>query len=221
MREWFEGDPDYEEIKAELEPFITKIAKTTDKTTLQYIRFKKNFLEWKKRDFEALKLIGMLDPLEELQFSLMKQLQTTAENRPKIAVVNLFRYLGYVESIGVSTMDMLVLLLIANGRDLHVERVHEVPRIVHAIDSDDIKRTSLYEKIEFLKRDELIKCSSLIDRELRNAIAHLKFKIDDEGNISIYSQRRWRNVDMFERINTFVRIYMMISFTLRSELLRI
>ena len=221
MHEWFEGDPDYEDIKAELKPFIAKIAKTADKTTLQYTRFKKNFLEWKKRDFEALKLTRMLDPLEELQIPLMKQLQTTAENRPKIAVINVFRYLGYVESIGVSTMNMLVLLLIANGRDLHVERVHEIPRIVHAIDFDDIKHISLYEKIEFLKRNELTECSSLIDRKLRNAIAHLKFKMDDKGNISIRSKRKWRNVGMFERINTFVRRYMMISFTLRSELLHI
>lgn len=53
MSEMFKGDPDYEKIKAELEPFITRIAKIKGKATPEYQKFKKNVHEWNKRFFKA------------------------------------------------------------------------------------------------------------------------------------------------------------------------
>lgn len=207
----FEGDPDYEIIKAELDPFITRITKTKGKATPEYLRFKENVLEWNKRFDKALRTSGTVESIQKLQIPLMRQLKTTPENRRLLAVINLFRYLGLVESMGVSLLDMLVLLLVANGRDFHVERVHDLPRIVHAANFDDLDHVTLSAKIAFLERNGLEKTSGFIDRKLRNDIAHLDFNIDNEGKIST---KNYGHVNINDRINRFTRSFIMITLIL-------
>ena len=217
MPEMFEGDPDYKKIKAELEPFITRITKIKGKATPEYQRFKKNVLEWNERFAKAIRLSGMVNSIQRLQIPLWQELKTSPENRTLLTVIGLFRYLGLVESVGVTVLDMLVVVLAANRRDLHVERVHDVPRIVHAVDFGDFRHASLHSKLEFLKRNGLEETSKFIDRELRNAIAHLNFKMDSKGKVSIRRNGKWKNVKIAERINTFLRKFMMITLILSES----
>jgi hypothetical protein len=218
VKKLFNGDPDYKKIKRELEPFITKITKVTGKSKLEYKLFKKNVEEWRKRFHNTVLLMGMVDEVQKFQIPLMQQVKEKPEKRRLVNVLDLFRYLGFIESIGTSLLDMLILLLVANGHVLHVERVHEVPRIVHAKDFTDLRDVSLASKINFLKRNGCSESAKLIDRKLRNAIAHLNFKIDSKGNILIPAKKgRWKTVKVYEKINFFIRRYMMITWLFTDE----
>lgn len=219
----FGGDPDYEEIKTELEPFITKITAITPKRSLEYLRFKENFIEWNERFVRAIEMMGIVQSIESFEPQLWQDLKTKPESQRQLSVLHLYRYLGSVESVGTTILDLLVVLLIANGYNFHVERVREVPRIVHAVDFKDLRHTSLQSKIEFIKRNGLKKTSKFIDRELRNAIAHLSFKMDSKGKTKIYrpSEGKWKNVNIRERINTFNRKFSIILILLQEGLKKI
>lgn len=90
-----------------------------------------------------------------------------------------FSYLGFVESLGNTTVDLVVLLLIANGIDFHIECRHRTPRIIHATKVEDLERerVPLTTKLSFLRDNGLEVFASLIDTELRNKIAHMKFEV--------------------------------------------
>lgn len=216
MSKMFEGDSDYEKIKVELKPFITSITKS--KTTPEFVRFKQISHEWNKRFQKAVTTAGSVESVQKLMHPLFQELQARPENRRLLAVLNLYRYLGLVESLGVALLDLIVWLLVANGRDLHVERVHDVPRIVHVAKFKDLdsRNVTLGMKLGFLERNELKKTSKFIDRNLRNDIAHLDFSIDNVGKISTGHSN---DVNIYERIDTFIRNFMKINLILTEDLL--
>jgi hypothetical protein len=95
------------------------------------------------------------------------------------SMTKLLAYLGLVESLGVTLVDMVLLMFIANGTDIHTRR----PYIRHIEKLDELKDIDLSDKQKFLKHRGLKKFSRFINRKDRNAIAHLKFKINKEGEI--------------------------------------
>lgn len=95
------------------------------------------------------------------------------------SMTKLLAYLGLVESLGVTLVDMVLLMFIANGTDIHTRR----PYLRHIEKLDELKDIDLSDKQKFLKDRGLEKFSRFINREDRNAIAHLKFKINGEGKI--------------------------------------
>lgn len=108
-------------------------------------------------------------------------------------------------------MDLIVLLLIANGYDFHVERLHKFPRIVHAEGFDDLAHATLRAKLDFLERNGMKRTASLIDRQLRNDIAHLDFEIDEEGKIKT---RHCKDLNIYEKIRMFTKKPMVIMLIL-------
>lgn len=114
--------------------------------------------------------------------------KTSLDNWNLLTVVGLFRYLGLVESFGAQLVDLLVLLLVANGYDFHVEREHEVPRIIHATSLKDLRNAFLGPKVRFLERCGLRATSKIVDVGLRNSIAHLDFEIKENGMVSARSR---------------------------------
>ena len=55
------------------------------------------------------------------------------------------------------------------------------------------------------------KKDKLIDKDLRNSIAHLNFKINDDGTVSARSQgEKKKEIDIYQKINEFNRKYMML-----------
>jgi hypothetical protein len=80
--------------------------------------------------------------------------------------------------LGNAIANALILLLAANDIFFHVER-RKTPRIKHVTSIDDLNEDfiPLTTKLNFLKDNEIIQLSSLIDTDLRNDIAHLKIKI--------------------------------------------
>jgi hypothetical protein len=110
-----------------------------------------------------------------------------------------FVFLGLVESLGNSIIDLLVLLLVANGRDFHIECQRTTPRIKHALSVADLEaeKVPLTTKLHFLRDNNLKFLASLVDTELRNTIAHLKFDIKD-GKIYVKTTKSARLLDRKE-----------------------
>lgn len=129
----------------------------------------------------------------------VRNLRTYAQEcPPKMrSMLNLFNYLGYVESIGVSLVDTGLVLLDANTGETHIS-------------SKPHKRQKLFDKLKILETYGLGYIAELIDRNLRNDIAHLKFEIDEDGTIRD-SKKRKRNID--EIISQFwARVSTVLSF---------
>ena len=101
------------------------------------------------------------------------------------ATIGLFHYLGFVESVASTFIDLLVLLVIFSGKDFHVERHRKIPRIIHAETLSDLRgsEVSLSSKLSFLKRYGIKHSLKMIDRNLRNNIAHLDFEITKDGAV--------------------------------------
>lgn len=162
-----EMQSDFMKLEYELEPFLDGVrTKSAD-----YDLFKQAFLDFRKRlrrTVDVMELIGKGGAsVSGPQHSL------------KDTLYNLFAYMGLVESLGNTVVDIVVMLLVANGRDFHIECQHTTPRVKHAIRIKDLEteRVPLSTKLNFLQENGVKKLASTIDSRLRNIIAHLEFEI--------------------------------------------
>lgn len=203
-----ELEPEYEQINKEIEPLITRILKVADKTKPEYLQLKVNAVEWYDRFVKAFKIGGKVSSLQKLQ--------VTVKEPKLLALIKLFQYLGLVESIGTTIVDMLVLLLIADGHVFHVERSYELPRIIHAKTFSDISppNSTLADKLCFLENNGLKITSRFIDRKLRNDIAHLNFDVNKHGEI-VTNNCGKLNID--ERLNHFSKMFIAIILVLQES----
>jgi hypothetical protein len=87
-------------------------------------------------------------------------------------------YLGLVESLGVAISDISLILLIANGKEVHTRG----PMTKHVTKARQLDEIDLAYKIDFLK-DEGLDFGKFIDRDVRNHVAHLRFTIQEDGRI--------------------------------------
>jgi len=114
---------------------------------------------------------------------ILRDLKTefiSKESPPKIkSMAKMLVYLGLTESLGVTLIDIALMLLIANGNEMHTHG----PFIKHVTTHKELRKLDLAYKLDFLKKHKLEFFAKLINRELRNEIAHLKFKIDENGKI--------------------------------------
>jgi hypothetical protein len=70
---------------------------------------------------------------------------------------------------------------------------------------------------EILERCGLKKAAKVIDVDLRNSIAHLDFEINEKGKVSAKSQgKRKKEINIYQKINEFIRKWMMITFMLNE-----
>lgn len=158
------------EITSELTPFLDGIRRSGAQSR-NFKLFKEAYIHFEKKRESKMKILGTLFPtFPSPDISL---------HNIKDVVYMLFIYLGLIESLGNSTVDILVMLLVANGRDFHIECRYTTPRIKHAVSMEDLEkeRVPLTTKLNFLEANGIKKLTKIIDSELRNAIAHLKFEI--------------------------------------------
>lgn len=107
------------------------------------------------------------------------------------ALSKLFAYLGLVESLGATLIDMTLMLLIANGIEMHIRKEGG---IMHVSNLKDLRRLNLGYKLGFLDENELKFVSAVVNRQLRNDIAHLKFRVEESGEVK-GSNEQTVNVD--------------------------
>lgn len=129
------------------------------------------------------------------------------------ALSKLFAYLGLVESLGVTLMDMALMLLIANGREMHIRKDKG---IMHVSTLKELRKLDLIYKLGFLKANKLEFIASMVNRQLRNDIAHLNFRIEESGEVK-GSNGQPVNVDdtlteFWKRVGQIISIFEYIQF---------
>jgi hypothetical protein len=88
-------------------------------------------------------------------------------------------YLGLVESLGTTLTDMVLVMFIANGKEIHTHG----PFAKHVRTLEELRNIDLSHKLDLLREEKLHLFGSFLNRGDRNLIAHLKFKIQDNGEI--------------------------------------
>jgi predicted RNA-binding protein len=140
--------------------------------TPQYEIFEKNcrplFKKWK----EAQNISQILRELKT---------EVVYPNLMLKSMSKMLAYLGLVESLGVKMMDMALLLLIANGEELHTRGAYAK----HVKTFEELEDVwDLDYKLKFLDSAEIsIFREKIMNKTLRDKIAHLNFKIENDGTI--------------------------------------
>jgi len=121
---------------------------------------------------EAERMSGILRNLKTEQ--IVGQLPPESSSMIKMLV-----YLGLVESLGVTLADIVLMLLIANGEDVHTRG----PFTRHIKSFKELGEVELGYKLELLEQANLGIFQKILGREIRNNVAHLKFRIGEDGSI--------------------------------------
>lgn len=107
------------------------------------------------------------------------------------------------------------MLLVANGRDFHIES-RSTPRIKHVVSINDLgkERVPLRTKLNFLKDNGVTVLSSVVDTDLRNSIAHLRFKVE-KNKVYVKGKPAWEAIMKQTRImlRAFTRIDVLLHMT--------
>ena len=168
------GSDDYKETKRFLEPLITKIlcvVPRMDQLMLPSRRFlfEENLVEFNAKWQEAERISQILKDLKNVTYP-SQELKSMSK---------MLGYLGPVESLGVTLVDMLLLILIANEYEVHTQG----PYSKHVTSFEELADIDLEFKLKFLKDNGINIAERIVDRELRNIIAHLKFRILENGDV--------------------------------------
>ncbi len=142
--------------------------------------------------------------------NILKNLKTeiTYNDEKVKSMSKMLAYMGLVESLGVTLIEMVLFLLIINKREIHT-RGH---LIKHVTNFEELGQLDLSDKIEFLKSEGISLFNLFINREVRNIIAHLKFTINGSGEIRRKSNHSLIDIDNFiskfwEGVNAIERIF--------------
>ena len=165
-----EEDEIGKKIQSELQPFLTGI-RNADVNSKEYKLFKAAYVDFRERHEHTKEIRGY--PMNGL---------FAKTHMVKDSIQWMFSYLGLVESLGNALADVLIMLLVANGIDFHIERSSKFPRIKHALTMKDLEDewVPLAVKLNFLRENGISTLSSIVDTRTRNDIAHMRFKV--KGN---------------------------------------
>ena len=134
-----------------------------------YLDFKQNFQELKEKWEEARRVSKILRGLKTIEYP----------SRKYESMSKMLSYLGLVESLGVTLADMVLILLIANGKEVHTRG----PMTKHVTKTRELEKIDLTYKLAFLESEGLDIFRKFINTDVRNHIAHLKFTIENNGEI--------------------------------------
>lgn len=94
----------------------------------------------------------------------------------------MFAYLGLIETVGRCLVDIVVLILVANG-EIFEYKSHGKDKIVTCWKDIQKNKISLYEELRFLDEHDIIAFRYLLDNHLRNDIAHINFRVDPDNGL--------------------------------------
>jgi hypothetical protein len=103
----------------------------------------------------------------------------------EISLLFLIHYLFMVEGPFVLQVDVVVYSLIAGGKKLYSRVLRR-----NVTSFSDLEYVTLKQKLDFLEKHKLHIISKVCDRDLRNHVAHLTFRIDDHGTVHLKSKKR-------------------------------
>lgn len=134
-----------------------------------YADFRNNCHEFQTRWKEANKVSKILRGLKTADYP----------NAEYASMSKMLSYLGLVESLGVALADAILILLIANERAVHTR----APLSKHVTKVGELDKIDLGYKLDFLEDEGFEIFRKIINKDTRNHIAHLKFIIQENGEI--------------------------------------
>jgi len=166
-------------IKHELEPLVNKILSLSDEDLLEFGEEYKHYLIQYITSLNIINSFTLENDHKILRTSIKEQ------------VLLLYTYLGMVESVGNWTTNILIMLLIASGKDFHIK----IPILRHVQSLKDLEKTyvPLKMKLDFLREYGIKTYPSVIDNKLRNDIAHFNFKIENNV-VTLKGKKVWELV---------------------------
>jgi hypothetical protein len=181
-------------MKAEILPFIQGVL--DGKATLRELDYLIFQLKW-----------GAMYQMFTVIMGWPENLTATAKHKGIAA--ELFTYLGLVETLGHTIIDIVVMLVIANGRDFHIECEYGTPRVRHVEEISDLRKVPLTTKLNFLRDNGIKTLPSMIDSKLRNDIAHLNLTFDPDTEEIFIRNKPAREVllEGFRELNTVFEVY--------------
>jgi hypothetical protein len=160
--------------------------------------WKENLHILQSRYEEAVDISNILRELKGEEYS----------DRNLMSMSKMLAYMGLIESLGVAMIDIVLMLMIKDGRYIHTR----APYTRHIKRFKDLEHIDLAYKLDFLRSEGFELFDNLINLELRNTIAHLKFTIDQGGQVRKKDMGRspididnaiskfWNCVDTLKRI---------------------
>lgn len=159
-------------IGSEFEPFYEKI-RTLEQTKNGFKIFKKSYLLYQDR-------LDLSSKLFEMTSKRLIESRQEPPNITRITFLHPFYYLGYVESLGNTLTNMVVMILVACGIDFHIIKGKWKVEHITSIKQLERERVSLTRKLDFLKENGIKEFSNAVDSDLRNKIAHMNLQIRDD-----------------------------------------
>jgi len=167
MNEKLEKEHIQEQITEELRPLLDNLlSKKAD-----YKLFKKSYKHFQREFNKALKYAKQFAQYTERYAS-------DVPPSLKDTVYALFSHVVLVESLGRSLLDMIVILLVANGKNLHINKGRGTG---HVNKIGELHNVSQGIKIFFLKDNGITKLTKFVNADLRNKISHLDFEFSEDN----------------------------------------
>jgi len=166
MNEKFEKDQIRKQITKELTPLLDNLlSKKAD-----YELFEKSYKHFKGEFNKALKYAKQFAEYSGHPPDISPSLKDT--------VYELFCHVVLVESLGRSLLDMIVMLLVANGKNLHINKGKGIGHVNKIGELHDV---NLGRKVLFLKDNRITKLTKFVNADLRNKISHLDFEFREDN----------------------------------------
>jgi len=168
--------PEYDKTKEKLAKLFDNITIVESKIGFletRYEIFKRNRPEMFKRWTDATMISETLKDMKIPEVS--ERLPS-----PKSASMNrMLVFLGLTESLGNAIADMVLMLLIVNGQEIHTRGMP----FRHIKRFEDLTDLDMSSKTKILDDEELYIFKDILNTNIRNIVAHLKFRIDEKGVI--------------------------------------
>lgn len=204
---------EYRQVKTEIRDQTDYLWKDFFPTTTKY------------RDFfqDGEKMSREMEKSKELSIMLLKVSETAPESKMVRCLTEVVAYLTYVETMGDISANIILLLLAADGHQIHLQPDSKHWYVRHATNLKDLESPtlSLGTRIDFLDSHGCEFFSKWIKTDLRNKIAHSDFYIDNDGNFFIVKEQKDGTetkvpFDISKEFSRF-RMYGMAFITLFSE----
>ncbi|MCW4017334.1 MAG: hypothetical protein NWF00_01405 [Candidatus Bathyarchaeota archaeon] len=107
----------------------------------------------------------------------LKKVEST--NPKQKSLLELFLYLQLVEGNYSEIVTALTFILVKNGHDLYTD----IPRPRYIKEQEEVRNVSLFLRELFLKEHGFSSFTRVVDRDVRNCIAHLNYEVKEDGRI--------------------------------------
>jgi len=131
------------------------------------------------------------------------------------SIFYLYGYLSISEGVYCETVQLISFLLLANCHDIYDPR-----RMKFAKKCGDLDQIDIYVKLQFLKEHGFRSIVEAFDRKLRNATAHQKFIVEDNGDIidSMTHKKIADSKSMRQKIRKLIGVSAVTTYAIGSEL---